>query len=96
MQFPAKILQTVPDRLAGWEDSFTVPTQFSEKTMAALSVAQLNKSARAEITQAVVCNVLTKCKYPTSKQVAVVAAKVVEKIPGSKDFIGVGHVSCLI
>lgn len=37
-----KIMQTVPDRLAGWEDKFKIPTQYSESTMACLTIGELN------------------------------------------------------
>lgn len=54
---------------------------------------QLDKHARREIVQATALQILRHCKYPTSKQVQVVASKIVATIPGTKDFLGVGHVS---
>lgn len=61
--------------------------------MFCISMGQLNSHARAEITQAVVHQMMNHCKYPTSKQIDVVAAKIVESIKGSKDCLGVGYVS---
>lgn len=61
--------------------------------MFCISIGQLNSSARHEITQAVVHQMMNHCKYPTSKQIDVIASKIVETIKGSKDCLGVGHVS---
>ena len=44
-------MSNVPDTLNGWEDDFIIPTQFSEKTMAAISTGNVTSSARAEIVQ---------------------------------------------
>ena len=61
--------------------------------MVCITNAKLNSSARAEITQCVVWKILSYCKYPTAKQVAVIASKIVNSINGSKDYLGIGHVS---
>ena len=64
-----EILSEVPARLEGWEDAFQIPTQYSERTMLALTKKQLNSSARSEIVQGISAKIFNHCKYPTSSQV---------------------------
>lgn len=64
-----EILSEVPSRLEGWEDTFEIPTQYSERTMLALTKKQLNSSARNEIVQGIAAKIFSHCKYPTSSQV---------------------------
>ena len=90
-------MSTVPDLLNGWEDDFIVPTQFSEKTMAAISTGNLTSSARAEIVQMSAAKMLSYCKYPSSIQYETVASKIVAKVlKGKGDTFGSGHVSISI
>lgn len=64
--------------------------------MHCLSQGQLNGSSRREITHAVVYKILNCCKYPTSKQIDVVASKIVEEFGKfSRDALGTGYVSTL-
>lgn len=90
--FDIQIISTVPDRLDGWEETFDVPTQYSESSMLAISKGELTSSARREIVQSVASKMLNNCKYPTTDQIDVVASKIVEKIKGSRDYLGTGHV----
>lgn len=89
---PAQQLFKVPDRLDGWEDSFEVPEQFSTSTMLALHNGQLNGSARREIVQAVASKIMNICRYPTTGQMNVVAAKIAHKL-NVQDTLGTGHAS---
>ena len=89
--FDIQIISTVPDRLDGWEETFDVPTQYSESSMLAISKGELTSSARREIVQSVASKMLNNCKYPTTDQIDVVASKIVE-IKGSCDNLGTGHV----
>lgn len=91
-----KIPASVPDRLSGWEDDFIVPMQYSESTMLKIHKGELNGVARREIVQAVTHKMLNNCKYPTAKQIQVVATKIVTNINGTRDALGTGHVSDLI
>lgn len=54
---------------------------------------ELNSVARREIVQAVTHKMLNNCKYPTAKQIQVVATKIVSNINGTRDALGTGHVS---
>ena len=89
--FDIQIISTVPDRLGGWEETFEIPSQYSESSMLAISKGELTSSARREIVQSVASKMLNNCKYPTTDQV--VASRIVEKIKGSRDSLGTGHVS---
>ena len=91
--FDIQIISTVPDRLGGWEETFAIPTQYSESSMLAISKGELTSSARREIVQSVASKMLNNCKYPTTDQIDVVASRIVEKIKGSRDSLGTGHVS---
>ncbi|XP_065893396.1 uncharacterized protein [Dysidea avara] len=87
----ASITSNVPDYLEGWEENFTAPTQFSERTMGVLSSGLMSKSARAEITQATTAKMLNFCKYPTADQYNIVAKKIVTNLlNGKKDSTGTG------
>ena len=93
----ASITSNVPDYLEGWEENFTAPTQFSERTMGVLSSGLMSKSARAEITQATTAKMLNFCKYPTADQYNIVAKKIVTNLlNGKKDSTGTGFVSCML
>lgn len=91
------MLSDVPDTLNGWEEEFTVPSQFSERTMASLSSGNITSSARAEIIQMTVAKMLSYCKYPTALQYETVARNIVATIlKGKGDRIGSGHVSYFV
>lgn len=91
MKYP---IQTVKDTLPGWEHDFVVPTQFSQSTMFAISNGRLDFSSRSEIVQNTVAKMQSYCKYPSSIQKKVVASKIVDMVgSGSKDCLGIGHVS---
>ena len=91
--FDIQIISTVPDRLGGWEETFEIPSQYSESSMLAISKGELTSSARREIVQSVASKMLNSCKYPTTDQIDVVASWIVEKIKGSRDSLRTGHVS---
>ena len=86
------MITNVPNRLDGWEDGFKVPVEFSSTTMIAITKKQMTSAARREIVQAVSSAVMNVCRYPTAKQIDVVASKIVASI-GVKDTFGVGYVS---
>lgn len=86
-------MQAVPDKLLGWEDSFIVPKQFSQKVMAEISTGSITSLTRRAITQDVAAKCLNYCKYPTMQQLEVVASKIVSTFPVLVDTIGTGHVS---
>ena len=91
------MLSDVPDTLNGWEEEFTVPSQFSERTMASLSSGNITSSARAEIIQMTVGKMLSYCKYPTALQYETVARNIVATIlKGKGDRIGSGHVGYFV
>jgi len=91
------IPSNVPDYLEGWEEDFSVPTQFSERTMGVLSSGLMSKSARAEIVQATTAKMLNFCKYPTAQQYNIVAKKIVNSLlNGKKDSTGTGFVSRML
>ena len=91
--FDVQIISTVPNRLGGWEETFEIPSQYSESSMLAISKVELTSSARREIVQSVASKMLNSCKYPTTDQIDVVASRIVEKIKGSHDSLGTEHVS---
>ena len=91
------IPSNVPDYLEGWEEDFTVPTQFSERTMGVLSSGVMSKSARAEIIQATSAKMLNFCKYPTAHQCNIIAKKIsTHLLNGKKDSTGTGFVSHML
>ena len=86
-------LQAVPDRLSGWEETFVVPQQYSERIMVALATGEIGDFVRNGIVQDVAAKIFNYCKYPTSDQLQVVASKIVKAFPILRDTIGTGHVS---
>ena len=86
--------QAVPDRFSGWEETFVIPQQFSERIMVALAAGEIADFVRHGIVKDVAAMILNKCKYPTSDQLqVVVASKIVKAYPILQDTIGTGHVS---
>ena len=90
-QISPGLIHGVPDRLEGWEDDFTVPKQFSDVVMVALTTGRVSSNVRAQIIQDVATKMLSYCKYPTATQS--VAHKLISQFPMLKDSIGIGHVS---
>ena len=64
--------------------------------MLCISKGQLTKNARTEIVQSVTHKMLNYCKYPSKDQREIVASKIVRTINGSRDALGVGHVSSIL
>ena len=92
MSLQTKVISNVPDRLDGWEDQFEIPLQYSVATMCCISTGKLTSAARREIVQAVTSKLMNYCKYPTGRQIEVIASKLVERINGAKDALGTGYV----
>ena len=87
-------LSDVPDYADGWENDFIIPSQYSENTMAALRSKRIGDKHRHEIVQEICSRMINFCKYPTSKQCNIVAAKLVQKFPQLRDTkFTCGHVS---
>lgn len=87
------LMQGVPDRLAGWEEEFVIPKQYSGSVMAALTTGRITSNVRAQITQDIATKMLSYCKYPSPEQYERVSQKLVETFPILKDSMGLGHVS---
>ena len=81
--------------MPGWEGTFVIPRQYSQRVMDELSTGQITCTTRRAIIQDVSAKCLNHCKYPTSEQLAlvVVASKIVAAFPVLADTIGTGHVS---
>ena len=87
-------LHNVPLRAIGWEHDFVVPKQYSENTMMAIVSRRITDSRRNEIVQEICSRMINYCLYPTTKQQAIVAAKLVQAFPPLKDTsFTSGHVS---
>ena len=89
-------LQSVPDRLPGWEDNFVIPKQYSEVVMAEIACGRITQVTRRAIVQDVASLCFNYCKYPTMSQLEVVSSKLVATFPVLADTIGTGHVSVVI
>ena len=87
------MIQGFPDRLSSWEESFTVPVQYSAVVMAALLSGHIIGKVRNQISQDVATKMLSYCKYPSKEQYETVALKLVEAFPVLKDTLPPGHVS---
>ena len=87
------MIQSVPDRLSSWEESFTIPVQYSNTVMAALSTGRLTSNVRAQIVQDVSTKMLSYCKYLSKEQYETISLKLVEAFPVLKDTLPPGHVS---
>ena len=61
-------MQGVPDRLAGWEEEFVIPKQYSGSVMAALTTGRITSNVRAQIAQDIATKMLSYCKYPSPEQ----------------------------
>ena len=86
----------VPDFADGWENDFIIPSQYSEDTMAALRSKRIGDKHRHEIVQEICSRMINFCKYPTTKQRNIVAAKLVQKFPQLRDArFTCGHVSSI-
>ena len=79
--------------MPGWEGTFVIPRQYSQRVMDELSTGQITCTTRRAIIQDVSAKCLNHCKYPTSEQLVVVASKIVAAFPVLADTIGTGHVS---
>lgn len=90
---PDRVVQGVPNHLNGWEHEFSVPKQYSETVMAALTAKKISSNVRAQISQDVATKMLGYCKYPTSDQYEVIAQKIVATFPVLRDSMGTGYVS---
>ena len=84
-----KMIQSVPDRLSSWEESFTIPVQYSNTVMAALSTGCLTSNVRA---QDVSTKMLSYCKYPSKEQYETISLKLVEAFPVLKDTHPPGYI----
>ena len=85
----------VPDRETGWEDGFVVPKQYKQSVMEELSSGCITHVTRRAIVQDVAAICLNYCKYPTTKQLDVIASKIVTTFPVLADKLGTGHVSLI-
>ena len=87
-------IRKIPDRLAGWEETFEIPSNFSHDTNVALATKRLTSAARGEIVRTITAKMISICAYPTAKQVDVVASRLVEEYD-VRDRIGLGYVSII-
>ena len=85
-------MQSVPDRLPGWEDNFVVPRQYSQRVMTELTIGKVTGTTRRSIIQDVASKCLNYCKYPSTHQIDTIASKIVSTFPVLADTIGTGHV----
>ena len=59
------MIQSVPDRLPGWEDKFAIPKQYSETVMTELSSGKITGTTRRAIVQDVAAKCLNYCNKST-------------------------------
>ena len=86
----------IPQSAESWHHTFTIPKNFSARTMAALRSGDkmtITGAVRCEIVSALATLIMVHTNYPTPEQYTTVCEKLVEEYAILQDGFGCGYVS---